>query len=114
MELTTKQKVNHVIIMEDYRQGHRIREYAIEGLVDGEWKEICSGLSVGRKKIDCFSDIHHEDRKALDEFVQISGNEIHINRTAMVTEQSSSILFLTLKCDKACDGRLDFKPAMIY
>ena len=208
LDLPSIQKINHIIIMEDYRQGHRIREYAIEGLVDGEWHELCKGSSVGRKKIDYFPDIevskirltttkavgvpvvrrvaafyvedftppikqpvfaysqwvnvkkwkkemcqdgvlilkvdlsekinlpgqysvkvvpeksgqieiltaeiHYEGRKALDEFVQISGNEIRINRTAMVTEESRSVFFLNVKCDKACGGRLDFKPAMIY
>ncbi len=50
-------KINHVVTMEDYRLGHRIREYKIEGLVDGKWKELCCSQSVGRKKIDYFDDV---------------------------------------------------------
>ncbi len=48
--------VNHVVTMEDYRQGERIREYTIKGLVEGEWIELTKGQSVGRKKIDYFDD----------------------------------------------------------
>ena len=47
-------RVNHVVIMEDYREGERIREYVVEGFRDGEWKQRQEGTSVGRKKIDRF------------------------------------------------------------
>ena len=46
--------VNHTILMEDYRQGHRIREYVIEGFAANEWKVLAKGTSVGRMKIDPF------------------------------------------------------------
>lgn len=46
--------VNQVVIMEDYREGERIREYVVEGLSEGEWRELKQGTSVGRKKIDLF------------------------------------------------------------
>lgn len=48
--------VNHAVIMEDYREGERIRQYRIEGLSDGKWSELVSGISVGRKKIDFFEE----------------------------------------------------------
>ena len=207
--LPSKQKINHVITMEDYREGQRIRSYKIEGMVDREWKELCTGQSIGRKKIDYFpeievsevrivvdknvgnplirsfsvyyvenfvappqkpirpysewvevasweqsgwidgqlkltvdlskkinlpgqfavklvpegeratveivnAEIHYNGSKAMDEFVTVKGNEININRTAMVTEESTSILYLILKCDKDCSGKIEFKPAMIY
>ena len=48
--------INHVITMEDYRHGERIREYSINGLVDSQWIELSKGHSVGRKKIDYFED----------------------------------------------------------
>ncbi len=209
LSLPTKQKINHVITMEDYREGQRIRSYKIEGMVDGEWMELCTGQSIGRKKIDYFpeievsevrvvvdknmgnplirsfsvyyvenfvappqkpispysewvevasweqsgwidgqlkltvdlskkinlpgqftvklvpegeratveivnAEIHYNGSKALDEFVTVKGNEININRTAMVTDESSSILYLILKCDEDCSGKIEFKPAMIY
>jgi len=43
--------------MEDYREGHRIREYVIEGLVGSEWKTLAKGSSVGREKIDPFATV---------------------------------------------------------
>ena len=49
--------INHVVIMEDYREGERIRAYDVEGYAGDEWKRLSSGSSVGRKKIDYFEDI---------------------------------------------------------
>ena len=46
--------INHVVLMEDYREGERIREYVLEGSSGGQWKELSRGTSVGRKKIDLF------------------------------------------------------------
>ena len=209
LSLPSKQKINHVITMEDYRQGHRIRSYKIEVMINGDWKELCTGQSIGRKKIDHFdelevsevrivvdknvgtplirsfsayyvenfvappqkpispysewkevasweqtgwidgqlkltvdlskninlpgqfavklvsegegamveianAEIHYKGSKALDEFITVKGNEININRTAMVTDESTSILYLILKCDEDCSGKIEFKPAMIY
>ncbi len=56
LDLPSHQKINHVVIMEDYRLGHRIREYRVEGWSNGSWKVLCNGQSVGRKKIDYFED----------------------------------------------------------
>ena len=52
--------INHAIIMEDYKEGERIREYKIEGLSKGEWTTLTKGISVGRKKIDYFDEIKVE------------------------------------------------------
>ena len=57
LELPGPKKINHIITMEDYRQGERIREYKIEGLANGNWIELVQGISVGRKKIDYFDDV---------------------------------------------------------
>ena len=48
--------VNHTVIMEDYREGERIREYNIEGLSNGKWIKLTNGISIGRKKIDYFTE----------------------------------------------------------
>ncbi len=48
--------INHIVTMEDFKNGERIREYSIEGLIDGNWKELVNGVSVGRKKIDYFKE----------------------------------------------------------
>lgn len=194
--------------MEDYRFGHRIRSYRIEGMIDGKWQELTKGQSIGRMKIDYFDEIevskirltcennvgkplirklsafyvenfvapkkqalspysewaavgswgtedyagnevnleidlskkinlpgqfivkilpdtnneiqiitaevHYQGRKVLDEFVTVKGNEISINRTDMVTEESSTILFVTLKSISPCKGKVQFRPSTIY
>ncbi|MCX6245051.1 MAG: alpha-L-fucosidase [Bacteroidetes bacterium] len=48
--------VNHTIVMEDYRSGHRIRRYKVEGLTGTQWKTLATGISAGHKKIDPFPD----------------------------------------------------------
>lgn len=209
LSLPKSLKINHVVTKEDYRQGHRIREYSIEAYIDGKWEELYRGQSVGRKKIDYFSEveaskirlkvlnsvgkpiirslsayyvthftppkkqsisawsdwvtvsdwseemvkdnrivlkidlsdrikypgqysvnlvpekegviveivnaeIYYEGRRALKEFVSVSGNNININRTAQIVDESSSILKLILKCNRPCKGKIKFKPAFIY
>jgi alpha-L-fucosidase len=47
-------RINHALIMEDYRDGERIREYVVEGLGADGWRESSRGTAVGRKKIDRF------------------------------------------------------------
>ena len=44
-------RIDHAVIQEDITQGERVREYRIEGLVDGDWKTLCTGVSVGHKRI---------------------------------------------------------------
>ena len=46
--------INHIILMEDYREGHCIREYVVEGLSGKEWKLLARGSAAGRMKIDPF------------------------------------------------------------
>ncbi len=51
-------KINQIMIMEDYRQGHRIREFVVEGrTADGQWVEINRGTAVGRKRIVMFEPV---------------------------------------------------------
>ena len=112
--------------------------YAYSQWVDvGEWNpgafdqgvlhmeiDLSDGIKLpGQYLVDLSSDcnmvvldaeIHYEGRKALEEFVKISGAEIRINRTAMVTEESSSVLYLTLRSDEPCEVKARFKPALIY
>lgn len=58
LALSGPQLINHVVIMEDFREGERIREYVVEGCCDGQWRELKQGTSVGRKKIDLFRPVH--------------------------------------------------------
>jgi len=43
--------INHIILQEDIARGERVREYIIESQVDGKWKEIGQGESIGHKRI---------------------------------------------------------------
>lgn len=56
LDLAGKHQINHIVTMEDYRQGQRIREYTLDGYYGGEWIRLFEGQSIGRKKIDYFPD----------------------------------------------------------
>ena len=55
LNLGKPQTVDHIITMEDIRQGERVRSYTIEALMDGVWREIAKGTAIGHKKIDRFA-----------------------------------------------------------
>ncbi len=59
IELTLKAptRIDHVVSMEDIRQGERIREYVVEGRMGGGWVELVRGESIGHKKIDRFAPV---------------------------------------------------------
>jgi alpha-L-fucosidase len=57
LKLNEPTMIDHVITMEDIMQGERVREYVIEGLIDGEWKKVVEGISIGHKKIDRFDPV---------------------------------------------------------
>ncbi len=51
-------RINQFMIMEDYRQGHRIREFVVEArTADGNWIELNKGTAVGRKRIVIFEPV---------------------------------------------------------
>lgn len=50
-------KINHLILKEDYRQGHRIRKYEVWGLTKNKWEKLTTGSSIGVTKIDYFDDV---------------------------------------------------------
>lgn len=52
-----KQRVGACIIQENISKGERIRGYKIEAEVDGKWKTICTGESVGHKRIEKFEPV---------------------------------------------------------
>ena len=49
--------IDHVVTMEDIHFGERVREYVIEGLVDGRWKKLAAGSAIGHKRIDRFAPV---------------------------------------------------------
>jgi alpha-L-fucosidase len=55
LRLRSSATIDHAVIMEEIASGERIREYTLEGKVDGAWKPVCSGQSVGHKRIEQFA-----------------------------------------------------------
>ncbi len=57
LKLGHKQPVNYCIIQENIKNGERIRQYKIEAKVNGKWRTICNGESVGHKRIGKFNPV---------------------------------------------------------
>jgi alpha-L-fucosidase len=57
LSLDKPTRIDHVITMEQITEGARVREYVVEGLVNGQWQALCCGTSIGHKKIDRFAPI---------------------------------------------------------
>jgi alpha-L-fucosidase len=49
--------IDHMILMEDIRQGERVREFEVEGLADGAWKSLGQAQCIGHKRLDRFASI---------------------------------------------------------
>ncbi|MFV0378090.1 MAG: alpha-L-fucosidase [Mangrovibacterium sp.] len=49
---------NHVVTMEDLHNGQKIAKYKIEAEIDGEWKTIVEGQTIGHKRIDHFEPVN--------------------------------------------------------
>ncbi len=52
LRLPTATMVDHIVTMEDIREGERVRSYLVEGLVGGTWRQLAAGSAIGHKKID--------------------------------------------------------------
>jgi alpha-L-fucosidase len=52
LQLAGTTTVDHIVTMEDITGGERIRQYVLQGEIDGHWKELCHGTAIGHKKID--------------------------------------------------------------
>ena len=57
MILSAPRKIDCVLTMEDITKGERIREYSVEGNVNGTWKTLTSGSAIGHKKLDNFEPV---------------------------------------------------------
>ncbi|HEY4289644.1 MAG TPA: alpha-L-fucosidase [Puia sp.] len=54
LDLKTPQLVNCVALMEDIAAGERVRRYDVEAWVEGNWKKVCDGISIGHERIQPF------------------------------------------------------------
>ena len=50
-------KFNHVVTMEDLQDGQKIAQYTIEAEINGQWKTIVEGKTIGHKRIDQFEPV---------------------------------------------------------
>ena len=57
IKLAKSQRMNQLVIQEDIVEGERIREYKVEALVDGKWKTVASGQSIGHKWIHMIEEV---------------------------------------------------------
>jgi alpha-L-fucosidase len=52
LRLAASTPVDHIVTMEDLRDGERVRSYIVEGQQDGTWQQLAAGTAIGHKKID--------------------------------------------------------------
>jgi len=52
LSFPTPQLFDHVVTMEDLTEGQKVAKYLIEAQVDGQWKTIAQGQTIGHKHID--------------------------------------------------------------
>lgn len=52
IKLKTPCQVNAIVLCEDISKGERVRQYKVEGKVNGKWKMLTTGSCIGHKKID--------------------------------------------------------------
>lgn len=51
LELNSETEIDHIILKEDISFGERVRKFAVEALVDEEWKTIADGTAIGHRHI---------------------------------------------------------------
>ncbi len=51
IELSSIQKVSYVAIQEYIRLGQRVKSFSIDAFVDGNWKQVGEGTTIGHKRI---------------------------------------------------------------
>lgn len=57
LKLNGKTPINSCIIQENIAKGERIRHYKVEAKVNGKWQTLCTGESVGHKRIESFPQV---------------------------------------------------------
>jgi alpha-L-fucosidase len=57
IEFDAPKTFDHAVTMEDLRDGQKIAKYTIDAKVDGKWKTVAEGETVGHKRIDQFAPV---------------------------------------------------------
>ena len=51
VDLGTIQTINYISVREYIRLGQRVKSFTVDAFLDGEWKEIAEGSTIGHKRI---------------------------------------------------------------
>ena len=51
LKLNGDKVVNYIVLKEDIQHGERVREYIVEGKLNGRWLKISDGSCIGHKRI---------------------------------------------------------------
>ncbi len=51
MDLTSNRTFNCLMLQENYRNGQRVEEFSLEVMINGEWKEVAHGTTIGHKRL---------------------------------------------------------------
>ncbi|HBC77071.1 MAG TPA: alpha-L-fucosidase, partial [Bacteroidales bacterium] len=54
IELGAETEVNRILIQEYIKLGQRVQEFKVEAFIDGEWKHLIDGTTIGHKVIRKF------------------------------------------------------------
>lgn len=76
VELPRAAAVKRIVLMEQIGHGERVRAYAVEAWIGGEWVVVASGNAIGHKKIDTLAEPVRAERFRLA--VLASEGEPHI------------------------------------
>ncbi|MBB6130646.1 alpha-L-fucosidase [Mucilaginibacter lappiensis] len=57
LKFTGLRTFDHVVTMEDLHDGQKIAKYTIEARINGKWKTIITGQTIGHKRIDQFAKV---------------------------------------------------------
>lgn len=49
--------INTILLQEDIQKGQRVEVFKVEGLIDGEWKKLAEGTTIGYKRLLNFDDV---------------------------------------------------------
>ena len=56
----------------------------------------------------------YNGNEAMKEFVKTDGNNIFINQTAQITDNSNLCVEFSIIFEHPCNGKVEFKPQLIH